>query len=212
MRGLKEARRKALSMVLRKRSYPGLAIDMNQRSSHFKMNGDSANDSSLWKSAMVFAARAHNGSKSAKLGAPYIAHPARVAMIVAIEFQCSDPRILCAALLHDVLEKTETTLAEVAGQFGEEIAYWVFMLSKAPGEPKDSYWSALGRAPWQVRLVKVADVLDHLDCPPDQLFDRSDSVERALRIVQGDEEILDRARTRLVEVWRGSEPLTRAQK
>lgn len=160
---------------------------------------------------MVFAARAHDGSKSAKLSAPYIAHPARVAMIVAIEFQCRDPSVLCASLLHDVLEKTETTLAEIASQFGEEIAEWVFMLSKAPGEPKDSYWSSLGRAPWQVRLIKLADVLDHLDCPPDQLTERSDSVERALRIVHGNEEILDRAKTRLVEVWRGSQPLAQVK-
>ena len=159
----------------------------------------SGSDGDSWRRAVNFAASAHDGMKSAKLEAPYIAHPVRVALTIAMEFGCDEPNILCAALLHDVLEKTDVTLDEVTEKFGTLVSHWVFLLSKAPGEPRDSYWIALKRAPWQVRLIKIADVLDHLDCKVDRLPQRAGSVARAADLVMGDEPFLVRAQGRLME-------------
>ena len=156
----------------------------------------------LWRKAVVFAARAHRGMRSEKLDAPYIAHPVRVAMSVMLDFGCDDPRVLAAALLHDVVEKSEYGLEEISAVFGGAVASWVLALSKAPGENKDSYWKGVGKSPWQVRLIKSADALDHLDCPPEERAARIKSVEKAILLLGTDEPPVRQARGILQDVVR----------
>ncbi len=69
--------------------------------------------------AYVVAARAHRGQRR-KSGDPFITHPIAVAMIVA-ELGMR-PEIICAALLHDTVEDTPYTLAQLREEFGEEVA------------------------------------------------------------------------------------------
>jgi len=61
-------------------------------------------------------------------GEPYIYHPLAVARLVA-ELNM-DHRSIMAAVLHDVLEDTETTREEMAAEFGEEVTVLVDGLSK----------------------------------------------------------------------------------
>lgn len=156
--------------------------------------------SDLWRKAVVFAARAHKGMRSDKLDAPYIAHAVRVAMSVTLDFGCADPQVLAAALLHDVVEKSDKSLEEITGFFGGTVAMWVLALSKAPGENKDSYWKGVEKSPWQVRIIKAADALDHLDCPPEERPARMKSIKKAIVLLETDEPPVRRARRKLIAV------------
>jgi len=53
---------------------------------------------------------------------PYINHPIEVAHIIAQEGKVTTPSILMAALLHDTVEDTDTTIEEVEARFGPVVA------------------------------------------------------------------------------------------
>lgn len=72
----------------------------------------------LIERAYTVAAYWHRG-QTRRSGDPYITHPIAVATILA-ELG-SDHELVCAALLHDVLEDTACTRAELAAEFGEPI-------------------------------------------------------------------------------------------
>lgn len=73
----------------------------------------------LLNKAYVFAMKAH-GDQMRHSGDPYYAHPIEVAGILAGLHM--DVQSVCTALLHDVLEDTDTSYEELAELFGEEIA------------------------------------------------------------------------------------------
>lgn len=74
-----------------------------------------------------FAFKAHDGVVR-KTGEPYITHPVSVACILA-DLHMDVPTIL-AALLHDVVEDTETTTDDIKEQFGAQVAELVDGLTK----------------------------------------------------------------------------------
>lgn len=53
---------------------------------------------------------------------PYINHPIGVANILTEEAAISDPIVIAAALLHDTVEDTDTTLEEIETQFGPQVS------------------------------------------------------------------------------------------
>jgi guanosine-3',5'-bis(diphosphate) 3'-pyrophosphohydrolase len=63
-----------------------------------------------------------------KSGDPYITHPLAVATILAELGMNTDT--ICAALLHDTVEDTPYTLAELRGEFGEDVAALVDGVTK----------------------------------------------------------------------------------
>lgn len=71
----------------------------------------------------------HRGQKR-KSGEPYIIHPVRVAYILLTEMHLIDADAICAALLHDTIEDTGITEAELAKLFNPDIAYLVAGVSK----------------------------------------------------------------------------------
>ena len=73
------------------------------------------------------AARAHEG-QIRKSGDPYITHPLAVTTILA-ELGMT-PMTLAAALLHDVVEDTDFTLAQMEREFGAEVAMLVDGVTK----------------------------------------------------------------------------------
>ena len=73
--------------------------------------------------AINFAADRHQYQRRKDPSAtPYINHPIRVAHILLSEAGVVDQVALVAAILHDTVEDTETTLAEIVERFGSEIA------------------------------------------------------------------------------------------
>ena len=83
--------------------------------------------SPLIKKAFKFSEEAHKGQYR-KSGEPYIIHPILVSAIVAIISE--DDAMVIAALLHDVVEDTHLSIAEVSKEFGEDVAHLVEGLTK----------------------------------------------------------------------------------
>ena len=79
------------------------------------------------ETAYDFSKNAHNGQFRAS-GDPYISHPLAVANILAQLHL--DSQALTAALLHDVMEDTEVTKAEITKKFGKPVAELVDGVSK----------------------------------------------------------------------------------
>lgn len=77
--------------------------------------------------ALQMAESAHQ-SQVRKSGEPYFFHPLRVAHLAARHWM--DFSSVIAALMHDVVEDTPTTLAEVAAEFGGEVGLLVDGLTK----------------------------------------------------------------------------------
>jgi RelA/SpoT family (p)ppGpp synthetase len=77
--------------------------------------------------AYEFGAVAHDGQKRLS-GEPYISHPVAVAQILA-NMQM-DSQAITAAILHDVVEDTDTALSQLEEQFGAEVAVLVDGVSK----------------------------------------------------------------------------------
>lgn len=72
--------------------------------------------------ALVFAAAKHRDQRRKDpTAAPYINHPIAVADVLANEAGITDPVVLCAALLHDTIEDTKATAAELEERFGKKV-------------------------------------------------------------------------------------------
>src|ERR1043165_691395 len=76
-------------------------------------------DVGLIERAYVVARDAHR-DQMRRSGDPYIAHPLGVAMILAD--LGLDEITLAGALLHDAVEDTELTLADLVDEFGDDVA------------------------------------------------------------------------------------------
>lgn len=77
--------------------------------------------------AYEFGASAHDGQTRLS-GEPYISHPVAVAQFLAD--MRMDSQAIAAAILHDVLEDTGTTITELEERFGSEVALLVDGVSK----------------------------------------------------------------------------------
>jgi (p)ppGpp synthase/HD superfamily hydrolase len=76
--------------------------------------------SSLVRSALVFAVRCHARQRRESDGAAFIEHPLEVAGLLH-DAGCSDV-VVAAGLLHDVVEDSHVSVAELAWRFGPEVA------------------------------------------------------------------------------------------
>ena len=90
-------------------------------------NTFSPSDIEKIKKAYSIACEAHANQKR-RSGEPYIIHPVAVAKILAD--MGMDAESVCAALLHDVVEDTETTSEEIREMFGESIEQLVDGVTK----------------------------------------------------------------------------------
>lgn len=122
-------------------------------------------DTPLWQKAASYAARAHQGQLRKDGKTPYTAHPFRVAMTVRDVFGCDDEVAICCALLHDTIEDTATDYDDIDRRFGEQVADAVAAMTKnmllREDQREPEYDQRLANAPWQARLVKLADVYDN---------------------------------------------------
>jgi len=88
---------------------------------------DHNEDLSIINKAYTFALERHMGQMRVS-GEEYITHSLATAMILTSVF--ADKETICAGLLHDVLEDTETTRQELEELFGKDIANLVYGVSK----------------------------------------------------------------------------------
>ena len=71
--------------------------------------------------ATKFSALKHQDQKRKDGKTPYVIHPISVAMILSEIGGIDDEEILSAALLHDTIEDTDTTVDEIDREFGSKI-------------------------------------------------------------------------------------------
>jgi GTP pyrophosphokinase len=134
-------------------------------------------DGRLVVRAYEAAERCHRGQVR-RSGDPYISHPLAVATIVA-ELGM-EPPTLCAALLHDTVEDTAMSLADVTRDFGDEVGRLVDGVTKldkvrygesAEAETIRKMVVAMARDP-KVLILKLADRLHNVRTlswlPPDK--------------------------------------------
>lgn len=81
------------------------------------------------RKAFRFALEQH-GDMRRRTGEPYILHPIAVALILVKEIGLKDVSAVIAALLHDVVEDTDTDLETIHAEFGERVATLVEALTK----------------------------------------------------------------------------------
>ncbi|MBR6964114.1 MAG: bifunctional (p)ppGpp synthetase/guanosine-3',5'-bis(diphosphate) 3'-pyrophosphohydrolase [Prevotella sp.] len=77
-------------------------------------------DSSLLDRAILFAVKAHADTERKGKGFPYIVHPLEAMAIVAT--MTSNQELLAAAVLHDTIEDTDTTMEQLCAEFGPRVA------------------------------------------------------------------------------------------
>ncbi|MFN2388740.1 MAG: bifunctional (p)ppGpp synthetase/guanosine-3',5'-bis(diphosphate) 3'-pyrophosphohydrolase [Actinomycetota bacterium] len=136
-------------------------------------------DTKLVERAYSIAEGAHRGQVR-KTGDPFITHPVGVALILA-ELGL-DESTIAAALLHDAVEDTELTLAEVETQMGFEVAALIDGVTKiariryrSPEQTRAENLRKMILATardWRVLLIKIADRLHNMrtlaPLPPDK--------------------------------------------
>ena len=87
--------------------------------------------------AAHFAAQKHKDQRRKdKEVSPYINHPISVAKIISEIGNIEDPEVLAAALLHDTIEDTETTVDELIDNFGERVCSLVQEVTDDKNLPK----------------------------------------------------------------------------
>ncbi len=126
-------------------------------------------DEALLNRAYVYAMKAHGNQKRAS-GAPYFSHPLEVAAILT-ELKLDDATV-ATALLHDVIEDTDATRAEIDQMFGPEIGTLVDGLTKIKrldlvskkAEQAENFRKLLIAISSDIRvlLVKLADRLHNM--------------------------------------------------
>lgn len=131
-----------------------------------------ANDLDRVQSAWALAKTAHSGQVR-QSGEPYDTHPLAVAGIV-FDVLGSDPDAICAALLHDVVEDSNTSLSSLRIQFGDAVAHIVDGVSKlelvrtssggtvSAKEDTLRKLVAAGGRDWRVFAVKLCDRLHNM--------------------------------------------------
>ena len=117
--------------------------------------------------ALQFASRKHSTQRRKDADAsPYINHPIALVSILAVEAGIQDPDVLCAALLHDTIEDTNTTPDEIVMKFGEFIAGIVSEVtddkSLAKQQRKELQIEHAPKLSREAGLVKFADKIANL--------------------------------------------------
>ena len=121
----------------------------------------------LFSEAVAFAADKHRNQRRKDAEAsPYINHPIALANVLANEGGIDDPSILCAAILHDTIEDTETTAEELQAIFGVKIASVVLEVTDDKSLEKHARKQRqIEHAPHistEAKLVKLADKISNL--------------------------------------------------
>lgn len=127
-------------------------------------------DTNLLDRAVIFAVKAHSGTERRGKGFPYIVHLMEAVEIVATI--TPDQELLAAAMLHDTVEDTDVTVADLRREFGDRIAMIVEAESDVhrEGESDEESWhrrkqeaiDRLAAAPIEAKIVAIGDKLSNM--------------------------------------------------
>jgi GTP diphosphokinase / guanosine-3',5'-bis(diphosphate) 3'-diphosphatase len=117
--------------------------------------------------AASFAALKHRDQRRRDVeGSPYINHPLALACVLSVDGAVTDPATLCAALLHDTVEDTDTTPQEIEREFGAEIRAIVEEVTDDTSLPKAQrkllQVEHAAHISDKAKLVKLADKICNL--------------------------------------------------
>jgi (p)ppGpp synthase/HD superfamily hydrolase len=122
--------------------------------------------------AFGIATKAHTGQfRNGNKIEPYINHPLRVALILIEELNIYDVDLICAALLHDILEKNGNSCIsgeQLRKEFGDNIYSIVYALTKPKIRNEDKlkmlkeYFQNIANGSESIRYIKLADRLDNI--------------------------------------------------
>ena len=141
--------------------------------------------------AARLAAERHAGQwRKGPPGIPYVEHCREVAALVAEHG--GDEKAVVAAWLHDAVEKTATTGAEIAARFGPAVAALVAELTDDPGldeaEARAEQVRAAPDLSPAAALVKAADQTANLralaEAPPGAAAERAAYLTKARAVVE----------------------------
>lgn len=125
--------------------------------------------------AADFAALKHRRQRRKDAeSSPYINHPLALARVLKLEAGVDDVDVLVAAILHDTVEDTQTTVEELAREFGGEVAGIVAEVTDDKRLPKPDrkrlqveHAPSLSPGARRVKLAdKICNLRDVLDSPP----------------------------------------------
>ena len=118
--------------------------------------------------AIKFATKAHGKQKRKYTGEPYITHPIAVMEIVRTVPHTEE--MLVAAVLHDTVEDTDVTLADIKAEFGTKVAELVNGLTDVskPQDGNRKTRKAMDRAHTakqsaEVQTIKLADLIHNTE-------------------------------------------------
>ncbi len=138
---------------------------------------------STLEKALIIAAEAHSG-QTRKNGSPYILHP------LAIMARVESVEAKMVAVLHDVVEDTEVSQEDLAGEgFSEEVLEAVFLMTHTPELSYEDYIERL-KGNDLAREVKLADMRNNinlLEIPElkDKDLERSRKYHKFIRYLEG---------------------------
>lgn len=120
-------------------------------------------DFSNYYKALKYASTNY-GDLKRRSGAPYIIHPIRMTTILRsagyTEFENED--MMIAALFHDLLEDTDTSISQIANQFGNKVASIVKELTKPEQVDKNEWLKSFGSMSKEAKIIKIIDRIDNL--------------------------------------------------
>ncbi len=132
------------------------------------------NIQTLYQKAIKFAGEKHKDQLVPGTNSNYLLHLSNVAMEILIASYNTNNFdrnfAVQVALLHDILEDTDTTFDELESNFGQSIAEAVSALSKNSNLPKEQQMQdsldGVKKLQSEVWAVKLADRITNLQPPP----------------------------------------------
>ena len=146
--------------------------------------------------AYYFAAKKHISQKrKGNDAAPYINHPIEVVKLLTNIGNVEDFDILIAAVLHDTVEDTETTIEEISERYGANVGVMVSELTddktlskKERKEKQVEHAPHISDGAKQIKLCdKISNIRDVMENPPDGWSDerRLEYINWGERVVAG---------------------------
>jgi 5'(3')-deoxyribonucleotidase len=140
----------------------------------FNISPTTNNIQTLYQQTLKYAAERHGNQKITGSKIPYTVHLSNVCMEILFAAQCTEnfdlPLAVQIALLHDVLEDTQTSEDELTIRFGQQVTSGVKALTKNEALPKEEQMPdslrRIKQMSKEVWAVKLADRITNLQPPP----------------------------------------------